>query len=82
MAMEMMENSTGNDESLKPMNQMDDGEVCYYVADSRYVLKVCNVGQEDIYLILEAGDYNSYSHDCDGSVRELYPGESITIKFS
>ncbi len=80
--MEIVKEGTGKLESYtKPMSKMAYGEVCYCIEDECYVLKMPYT--DDQFLILGDNDIaNSYSGKPSIKVRTLYPGESITIKFS
>ena len=63
-----------------PMKDMERGQVCYCLKDECYVLRVYPL---DIILVLANHcKVNTYHSSCDLLVRELFPGESITIKFS
>ena len=62
----------------KKMNAMSSGEVCWCKKDQCYILK-----HNSFFLILDNHkSANGYSSGNDMLVRELYPDESITIKFS
>ena len=66
-----------------PMKDMERGQVCYCLRDGCYVLRVCQLDSPDIILVLSNHcKVNAYHFSCKLLVRELYPGESITIKFS
>ncbi len=66
----------------KPMNEMVDGEVCFEIQRERYVMMISGI-RGTMVLILENHDgTNTYSHDCSHEVRELYPNENISVKFS
>jgi hypothetical protein len=69
----------------KEMSEMRRGETCFVIENNEYVVCVEHCNYRRIYLGLKDYDtvqtYGSEEH-LDLQVRELYPGESITIKFS
>jgi hypothetical protein len=72
----------------KMMIDMKRGEVCYCEENNQYVMKISSVEQGKfipVYLILQEDDDISFKSEGVAiytTVRELYPNESITIKFS
>lgn len=79
MTMEIVKQNVEKKEPrIKRMDEMKNGEVCWHEQGQHYILKY-----EGAVLILDNHqNVNGYGHRCDLPVRELYPGESITIKFS
>jgi len=65
----------------KEMRMMEPGETCYCIVDERYILRMPH-GSDQFLILDNHGSANSYSGKVTSPVRELYPGESITIKFS
>jgi hypothetical protein len=78
MAMRRIVANIENDEHVKPMHRMENGEVCYVLSHKHYVVKV-----QELFLILDddKDDYDIYGHNCDSPVRELAEGESVTVNF-
>jgi len=69
--------------SIFPMREMGKGQVCYCVEGNCYILKVQHQDGNPVFLILDGHrSINSYDYTCTLLVRELYEGESVTIKFS
>ena len=85
MTMEIVKvNVEKKEPKTKKMCDMQRGEVCYLDDGDMYILRV-NLCSPSTFLIL-GNDNSSNSYDLSASkhhqVRELCPGESITIKFS
>ena len=74
--------------TVKAMTEMHRGEICYSLGSERYVMKICSVTGEEInpvFLVLNNDSNICFYHGNttdNERVRELYPDESITIKFS
>lgn len=73
----------------KGMNTMARGEVCYFEDKKQYIFKISSIfGNENmtpIFLILNNTTellYHNSDQASECKVRELYPDESVTIKFS
>jgi hypothetical protein len=83
MTMQRQQQGLGNKNIVKQMLDMSDGEVCFDIKAEHYVLKVAHMEQPSIFLILDDHHgMNSYQDGCKRTVRELFPGEYVTIKFS
>ena len=86
MTMEIVKEDVNKPEpATKRMGDMIRGEVCWINKDSSYIVCIEHDEFPKIYLSLRNYDsaqtYGSVDQ-LDLIVRELYPGESITIKFS
>lgn len=83
MAIQRIEEATKSRvDVVKEMCEMSRGEVCYVLKKGHYVVTVSHPGFPPIFLILDShNEANSYQHNCSLKVRELYPGESVTIEF-
>ena len=68
---------------IKGMNEMSDGEVCYEIQRERYVMMISGL-HGSIILIMQnkVNKTNTYSSECSTEVRELYPNENVSVKFS
>ncbi len=83
MTMKMVGRTDETIPNVKTIKDMKTGETCFQVEDRKYIFKV----NHNTALILEnrgTCGCNGYSDasDCDITVRELFPDESITINFS
>jgi len=80
--MEVIERNEPLAPSEKQMREMKNGEVCYVPRHRHYVLRIGHEDYESKFLVLDDHRIKVYFGECPTTVRELYPGESITIKFS
>lgn len=90
MTMEITDKQEPNKEPrIKKIVYMERGEVCYVPSKGEYIMRVGFSGAEDpcVWLILKNEDdvcwyksTNTYHNQLE--VRELFEGESITVKFS
>lgn len=89
MSMEIIKVDVGKPRSVvKRMNTMARGEVCYCDERNMYVMKISFVDPERVTVYLHLNDgglslfisFDEFANKLE--VRELYEGESITIKFS
>ena len=91
MTMEIVKHNSSKPEAvMKTMKEMKRGEVCLVTSTKQYII---NVGVDDdsgsrFFMLENESDAKWYQpgrytfSDWDLQVRELYLGESITIKFS
>lgn len=79
MTMEIVKQNVEKKEPrVKAMYEMETGEVCWCEMNLHYILKT----NRYVLILDNHENINGYSPGTVLQVRELYPGESITIKFS
>ena len=86
MAMRVMVKTGGNPGPIeKQMSSMTRGEVCYHIQNDYYVVRIGAYNETSQFLILrddETCDHYDFKASGHHKVRELYPGENVTVNFS